>query len=823
MVRTTYTVMKNTLILLLLLLAGQVIYARNNFERKQVSALRIDDKIKVDGVLDEPIWNKAYLATDFRTFEPQIGLKASQKSEVKILYDNSSLYIGALLYNDNASQIKRGLSKRDERTVNADIFWITISPYNDGQNYFAFKVSAANVQSDIKISSDSHDRNWDAVWYSEVKITDKGWLVEMQIPYDAIRFPKRSVQTWGVNFWRFMAENKEVSSWNAVDKSIGSWVGQAGKLNGIRDIDAPFRLSLYPYVSSYVQHNGDDQKPDLFLNGGLDLKYGINESFTLDMTLVPDFGQTFSDNRELNLSSYETKYDENRQFFTEGTELFNKAGLFYSRRIGGLPQKYYDVDAELQEGESIAENPLESGLINATKISGRTKQGMGIGFFNAMTRKTEATIVDDEGNSRKITTQPFTNYNILVVDKTLGKYSFINLINTNVYKATSRDRDDVLGTAFKFADANNEFALQGNAAHSIKYDPITQQTVRGEYIDVSGGKINGNLYYSYHFKLLTDKYDHNDMGYLDRNNRMVYGVKMGYRIFEPFWKLLNMSFDLDVFNTMQYAPRRFSERLIRFSSTGTLTNHLTLGGRVILRPGEHYDYNEPRESGYRFARPSQKILYLWASTDYRKTLALDAELGLMKLNGEGRTKEFENTSLWGEVCPLFRLNDKVFLSHKLQYTHNENSIGYVESPAVDSVVFGCRDIEKITNTISGSYIFSNKSALSLKMRHYWSKVEYEEFYDLEPDGYLFSHPDYSNNADLNYNAFNVDLTYSWNFAPGSFMNIMWKNSIYSEDSVIVHDFMNNLDQLFKTAQTNSLSVKVSYYLDYKKLRKGILL
>src|SRR5258705_10304557 len=164
---------------------------------------------------------------------------------------------------------------------------------------------------------------------------------------------------------------------------------------GIKYIKPPLRLSFSPYFSSYV-NNYPYNTPGIkntttSLNGGMDVKYGINDAFTLDMTLIPDFGQVQSDNQVLNLSPFEVKYNENRSFFTEGTELFNKGNLFYSRRIGGTPIHFGDVSGQLGANERVLKNPTESKLINATKVSGRTTKGLGVGFFNALTKPMYAT------------------------------------------------------------------------------------------------------------------------------------------------------------------------------------------------------------------------------------------------------------------------------------------------------------------------------------------------------------------------------------------------------------------------------------------------
>ncbi|KAF0190357.1 MAG: hypothetical protein FD166_3819, partial [Bacteroidetes bacterium] len=256
------------------------------------------------------------------------------------------------------------------------------------------------------------DDSWNAVWESKVCRNDKGWIAEIRIPYSALRFPKKPVQEWGINFSRMTRRYSEFSHWSPINVKEQGFVHQCGLLKGISDIDSPLRLSLYPYISSYLDNYGGSNSYSI--NGGADIKYGINESFTMDMTLIPDFGQVKSDDKVLNLSPFETYYDEKRQFFTEGTELFNRAGLFYSRRIGGEPIGYGKAYEGLDSNEVVEKNPSTAQLYNATKISGRTKSKLGIGFFNAVTAPAHARILDTlSKNERLVNTQPLANYNVV--------------------------------------------------------------------------------------------------------------------------------------------------------------------------------------------------------------------------------------------------------------------------------------------------------------------------------------------------------------------------------------------------------------------------
>lgn len=194
----------------------------------------------------------------------------------------------------------------------------------------------------------------------------------------------------------------------------------------MKNIKPPVRLSFSPYIAAYLEHENNENSAEFIYKGGMDVKYGINESFTLDMMLIPDFGQIQSDDMELNLLPYELYYDEKRQFFTEGIELFERGDIFYSRRIGAEPKFADDANDQLQTNEIITYNPSETQLVNATKISGRTTKGWGIGMINAMSLSSYAEIKDTvTRNNRKIKVQPFTNYNISVIDKSLKNNSYI--------------------------------------------------------------------------------------------------------------------------------------------------------------------------------------------------------------------------------------------------------------------------------------------------------------------------------------------------------------------------------------------------------------
>ncbi|MBC7747154.1 MAG: carbohydrate binding family 9 domain-containing protein, partial [Methylotenera sp.] len=291
------------------------------FSQKKVLQTKfISEKIEIDGKLEEPIWQSAAIASNFIMFQPDNGkpIPENKKTEIRVLYDNDAIYIGALLNDENPEKILKEITQRDNFGT-SDLFGVFINGFNDGQQDFQFFVNAADGQADcITTDSNGEDYSWDAVWKSKAVITDKGWVVEMRIPYAALRFSAEKKQTWGLNFFREIRRDRFKYTWNFIDSKLGTFTQQTGVLEGIENIKPPTRLFLLPYSSFYVNANAA-QKTYGTLKGGLDLKYGINDAFTLDMILIPDFGQTKYDDQILNLGPFEQQFNENRPFFTEGT------------------------------------------------------------------------------------------------------------------------------------------------------------------------------------------------------------------------------------------------------------------------------------------------------------------------------------------------------------------------------------------------------------------------------------------------------------------------------------------------------------------------
>lgn len=800
-------------LLFIFILAVSPVYPQP-LQKKELRASRTSDKPRIDGDLSDECWDMAGTAGDFVQYEPYNGAAPTFQTVVKVLYDDNSIYFGAMMYDDQPGGIMRELGPRDAHELNADLFQVSISPYNDGLNSFDFYLYASGVQADIKIFSTGDDVSWDAVWRSEAGITDSGWVAEIEIPWSALRFPKVEQPQWGLNFGRLIRRKREASYWNFVDKKIDGILNQAGILTGIENIKPPLRLSFEPYLSTTLVKEPQVNSWDFRFSGGLDLKYGLNESFTLDMTLIPDFSQVPSDDQVVNLGPFETYYSEKRQFFTEGVELFSRGDIFYSRRIGSRPIGYDEVGDEYA-AEDIIENPEQTRLLNATKLSGRNSKGTGIGIFNAFTAASHATVRDPGGATREILTQPFTNYNMVVVDQSLPNNSYISLYNTNVYRGKNEYMANVSGTEMEFRDRRNMISASGMVNVSQKHYPYKRPEPGFQY-EAEFEKISGNANYGLFQEMVSDTYDPNDLGYLESNNRFVNGAYFTYEIFDPFWRILEMENEFSIEYNQLYAPREFTSLDISFENRTEFRNRLTVGLFADLSPVERRDYFEPRNEGWFVRYPPSYSLRAMYSPDYNKTFVVDIMPGI------SWASEYDQLGYSLRVGPRYKANEHLFMILTASYSFNFNNIGYLSdslSPDDDlKIVFGERDIENITTTLTINYSINPKLSFSGRLRYYSFKADYDRFYELERDGSL-SPSSYDGNPDFIYNAFNIDTYFTWLFAPGSEMVLAWKNAIYTNRELPSDGYLGELVNTLEAPASNLISLKVLYYLDYHYLKQ----
>ena len=800
---------KRNLFLILIFFFCIQVYSQT-IVRKKITAIRIDVPIKIDGILDEQGYQDTDTAKDFVQMMPYNGKPSYQPTEVKILYDDKAIYIGAMLY-DNPDSIHSYITTRDNIGV-SDYFDVFIDPNNEGLTGYEFLVTPANSQTDLKAikqsDSDSEDSGWDAVWQSATLITPEGWVAEIRIPYSALRFPQKENPVWGINFFRRIRRYNSNNSWNLINSEISGFIQQSGELYGLKDIKAPVRLSVTPYVAAYIEHQAGNSKPDCLFKGGVDVKYGISESHTLDMMLIPDFGQIQSDDKDLNLTPYEIYYDEKRQFFVEGVELFNRADIFYSRRIGGTPKFNKIDDSKLNTTEKVTFNPTETQLVNATKISGRGKKGWGVGFLNAMSLPGKAVITDTlTGATRKLVTQPFTNYNVSMVEKAIKNNSYISLINTNLSMSGNPYMANVTGTEFQLKDKKQKFQLSGSGTVSYRSE-ADKKTGYGYSLALK--KIKGKFGFLLDHDVKNDSFDPNDLGYLQRNNEISDDAQISYTIHDPFWIFKSWYIQARTENTMLFSPKKEIENQLKLWTDAQFRNNWWLGFFYVYCFGTH-DYYETRVENRYYVGPRYHMYELDFQTDS------DKKLSWFFVGGEYLCTDTNTHGFWCNTNLWWKASQRFNFYYEVSTNQDFDNFGYVDDHGRDSVYFGHFNRHTLVNTLTMSYTFNTRLKIDFRGRHYWSWADYNTYYFLNPDGSLAYTSAYTENADVNYNAFNIDMTLKWEFAPGSEMSLVWKNAIYTEDKNMNMKFGTNFVNTLKSDQTNSISVKILYYLDYNML------
>ncbi len=785
--------------------------------KKTVQTKFTSEKIIIDAQLNEEVWKTADIATDFIMVEPDNGTQESpdRKTEVKILYDNEAIYVAAVLYDNNPTTIKRELTTRDDFAT-ADHFGITLNGFNDGQQDFRFLVSAAGVQQDcVYTEIAGEDFSWNAIWDSHVEITDYGWIVEMKIPYAALRFSSEKKQTWGLNLYREVRNLRQKFTWNRIDNNINNEANQAGILEGIENIETPTRLFLIPYSSFYLKAN-DGQKTKGEFKGGLDIKYGINDAFTLDAILVPDFGQAAFDNVELNLGPFEQQFNENRPFFTEGTELFSKGFLLYSRRIGGRPS----TRAELNAGEVFEENPTKIDLLNALKISGRTKNGLGVGILNAVTEKTSATIRNTTtGETRSEVIEPLANFNVFVLDQRFRKNSSVSFLNTNVTRNGEFRDANVSALLFDLNTKKNTYNLSGDYKYSYINEFGNQDNRTGYNTSLNFAETSGKYRWSTGGQYVSNDWDNNDLGINFQTHYHTFYANHSYRILNPT-KLLN-AFNVNNSNFAEFDNRTgrlqgYSSN-IYFNFTSKKNDYIGFGANGSFF--ETYDFYEPRtENEQKFLTLPKRINpSVFFSSNYNRKLALDINPFATFFEGDNRY----SSGIF--ISPRYRFTNKFSMVYEFTYTFLNNNLGYVDQDdSVNEIYIGKRDRTTYVNALSGKYSVNNVMNFNLSIRHYWSYALYDSVFTLQDDGGLVLNPTYTDSNEENFNTWNLDLSYSWWFAPGSQMSILYRNNALIDNYGVAvdKDYGSNIKNLINNQNLDHIfSISIRYFIDYNSLKR----
>ena len=629
------------------------------------SAGRLQGAITLDGKLDEPAWASATPVTSFIQLDPEEGVPGSERTEVRIAYDASALYVGALM-RDSAPTSTR-LARRDAFLSDSDLFTVALDSYHDHLTAFRFSVNPSGVRRDEVISGSSGDGSsrfgggdltWDPVWAAASAVTDSGWVAEMRIPFSQLRFSPADVQTWGLQLERRIARRQELALFAFTPKDERGGVARYGHLTGLQGLRASDRLEVMPYLSAradyrQVPHSTRVDFPNPYRSGsdygsglGGDLKYRVSSNFTLDATLNPDFGQVELDPAVVNLTAFETRFEEKRPFFVEGASIFRfgssggrggpgggSAQLLYSRRIGRAPQLG-------TPGEAVySDMPDATTILGAAKLTGRTANGWSIGILEAVTQQEIASFVDISGDRHTTEVEPLGNYFAGRVKRDFNRgLTTIGALATSVNRRLdannpqSRVRDGAYsgGIDFRHDWANRAWSLNGyfspsyitgtsrvisaaqrssaryflrpDATH-LEYDS-TATALGGYAASLNVGKRAGKVTGDIAVDAVSPGYEVNDLGFQTAGDRIALNTNFGYEERRPGKTFRQWSLRSGPDVTWNYGGDMVERRiglfadaellnywaggLRLFNSGGTLNDRLTRGGPLTREPMSYF-------------------------------------------------------------------------------------------------------------------------------------------------------------------------------------------------------------------------------------------
>jgi hypothetical protein len=533
---------------------------------------------KIDGYLDDEIWNLGEWQGNFTQQQPVGGVKGTENTYIKVLYDYSNLFVAIICQDSEPDKIRDIFDRRD--ALNGDMTGIALDSYLDKRTAFEFNLSAAGQKMDLKHRGDYlWDFNWDAVWDGATSQNDTGWVAEMRVPFSQMRYTDQEAHTWGMHVWRWISRKAEEDQWQYIPLQAPAMVYLFGELKGIENIRTSRQVELLPYGLTSVEKSASAESFDpLKFNGGIDAKVGISSDYTLDLSINPDFGQVEADPSVLNLTSFETFYEEKRPFFLEGNEIFDfqlDGDIpYYSRRIGSAPQYPGSL-----RGQDISEIPNRTTILGAAKLTGKSKKGLSVGLVNGLTAGEYALARDTTGSESEVPVAPISNYLSSRIKKEYregnsvvgGMFSLVNRFSENETLDELLPANAVSGglDLIHYWKNKNYFVEVKSVASQLQGSPkaiLSKQLAHTHrfqrtdavYLEVDSlreqlsghggliqfGKKGGKLNFSVMGQYRSPGLNLNDMGYIRQADFFGQATELTYRMNEPGEWIRNYSLQL---------------------------------------------------------------------------------------------------------------------------------------------------------------------------------------------------------------------------------------------------------------------------------------
>ncbi len=781
---------------------------------KRVQARRITQPPHIDGFLKEEVWSLADSISDFLQRNPEEGAPPSEKTTIRVLYDDDAVYFGCMMYDSEPEKIVHRLARRDDE-VESDYISIRIDSFHDHQTGFEFTINASGTKVDILQYNDANneDESWDVVWDVSTQLLSNGWSAEVRIPFHALRFSAGGQQTWGINFLRTISRKKETDYWALVGKNESGFISRFGHLVGIEITEPPRRLEFLPYGVGNAEYQqispahppGSDYKG----NAGFDLKYGITSNLTLDLTVNPDFGQVEADPSVLNLTTFETFYPEKRPFFIEGAQIlrfttFGGAlgpGLFYSRRIG----RALRGEASAPSGGYVLNEPNSATILGAAKLSGKTPSGLAIGMLQALTQRETAILVDSLGNRTSQGVEPFAHYSVLRLRQDTWENSNVGGIFTSAVKENRRPAF-VLGFDWDLKFQQNTYVLDGfvAASHTTNRldERITGSAGKFELQKVAGKHWLWNTSVDY----TTKKYNANDVGFFVSPNDFGSVGELRYREETPGEIFRRYIFGLGYHVRMNFDGANIF-RAINWFGRLQFLNYWQ-----VVHQGNYdtglYDQFESRGHGL-YRRPKPYQLTFGIESDPRLPVTGEFNLGY---SGDETGSHGFSAQLKTVIRPLtwidisFSLNINPIRNREAWFT---NVVDQTDTSRTIAL-FGDRDTDKLDFTLRSSITFARDLTLQIYAQVFLAKGHYENVRQLIGPN-EFSPFAYASNPDFNRKSFNTNVVLRWEYLPGSTLYLVWSQARQGLGDDYFTSLSSNFRDTFKAPSDNVLLLKLSYW------------
>lgn len=767
-------------------------FSSDSLRYKTATAVRAFEEPIVDGKLDDAVWGSAPQVVEFFQIDPiELGAP-SEKTIVRVLYDDESIYVSFECFDSSPEKIKELLVRRDNWFYgfgpNSDWVGISVDSKNNDYDGYFFGLNAAGAKIDVSVSGhEQFDRSWDAVWNSGVNINDIGWTAEFKIPFAVFQFENSKEVVWGIEFTRALHRTQERFQWPGRKKSARGSIYTLGVLLGISDIPDPKQLDLLPFSLLGKKVNNTSNQ------FGLDARYGITPNSVMKITVNPDFGQVEADPSVLNLTAFETFYDEKRPFFSEGSDFFSeRLELFHSRRIG---KKSNYLQPDEGEPKSTLENTT---ILGAVKVLGSTQSGFNYGFIEAVTNEERVRWLYDS-TSTSIIIEPLTYYSVAKIEApVINKVSRLGIMATDV----SRQKNPGATTG----GLNWNLGLLDNRLFS------NGQIVQSNKEGMIGNAWRFNIGYTdpswwstrFWYGTYDNKFDINDIGYLRRNNLSWIGGRIELRKQEPWGPFLYN--DLELKYMSEWRGDGLSlDKEFEIEQNNLLSNYWDIGFFSALFLPTYSD-DDIFRSDQAWEYKTEMWGYIGPSirTDRRKKIIINTDVGI----GYGEKRGYGyRASIGANIRPITPLNINIEIVQDLRPTYMQ-WVDIIEAPE-DTVRVYANSKQKTRDiTLRLNWTFSPELTLECFLQPFYASMNYNDYYRLVApktmDLIKFNYLDNYEDPGFSINNTVGTIVLRWEYKLGSTLYLVYNINNSKYFSRETRDWSKNSD--------NAFFIKLNYWL-----------